>query len=63
MWNHRRAKHLAKKTCGHTKSVSAMAGLERVVCETCGHVSLRYLHAVIQDDIEVRERESSTKAG
>ena len=52
MWK-RQGKHLAPKTCRHRKSKSASAGLERVVCDKCGHVSVRYLGAVIEDDIYI----------
>ena len=63
MRRHRQAKHLAPKTCGHDKTTSTMAGLERVLCETCGRVSVRYLHPVIQDDTEVADRRPPAESG
>ena len=53
MWK-RNGKHLAPKSCRHRKTRTSSAGLMRVVCDTCGHVSVRYLGAaVIEDDIYI----------
>ncbi len=53
MWKHRNGRHRAKKICRHGKTKTSSAGLELVVCETCGQISLRYLRAVIEDDIYI----------
>jgi hypothetical protein len=35
--------------CGHANSISTItAGLERVVCEDCGHVSVKYVSEVVK---------------
>ena len=35
--------------CGHPSTISTItAGLERVVCESCGHVSVRYIEATVR---------------
>jgi len=35
--------------CKHTSTISTItAGLERVVCESCGHVSVRYIEATVR---------------
>ncbi len=56
-----RGRHVAKAACRHRRTTrSPIAGLERVVCHSCGNVSLRYLHAVIEDDIVLPETDPPT---
>lgn len=58
MWKQRSGRHAAKDECPHTTTRSSPnSGLEVTVCESCGHVSVRYLHAVIEDDTIVPEPE------
>jgi hypothetical protein len=59
-----RGRHVAKAACRHRRTTkSPIAGLERVVCHSCGNVSLRrYLHAVIDDDIVLPETDHPTQA-
>ncbi|MGH8946755.1 MAG: hypothetical protein ACRDVL_11495 [Acidimicrobiia bacterium] len=41
--------YLGKQVCEHTLAVSTeYAGLERRVCESCGHVSIRYLSNAVK---------------
>jgi hypothetical protein len=37
--------------------------MERVVCHGCGQVSVRYLHAVIKDDIVIADSDPIPKTG
>lgn len=51
------ANYLGKQVCSHTVAISTTyAGLERRVCENCGHVSIRYLSDAVKifpDDDQV----------
>lgn len=41
--------NLGRQVCAHTVTISTVnAGLERRVCETCGHVSIRYLSDAVK---------------
>jgi hypothetical protein len=43
-------------SCRHMKTVTTQtAGLERDACETCGHVSMRFLYDVFEDLAEKTE--------
>ncbi len=43
-------------SCLHRKTVTTeTAGLERDACETCGHVSMRFLYDVFEDLAEQME--------
>jgi hypothetical protein len=43
-------------SCSHMKTVTTeTAGLERDACETCGHVSMRFLYDVFEDLAEQTE--------
>lgn len=51
MWKLRQS-HPDKRLCDHSDTkTSPTAGLERVLCLTCGHVSVRYVEEVVVDDI------------
>ncbi len=40
--------------CDHPLTVSiVVAGIERVLCETCGHVSVSHHHDLVVDGIRV----------
>lgn len=42
--------HPSERDCKHQSTVSVIsAGLERVICELCGHVSVRYESMIRQD--------------
>ena len=42
-----------KTTCRHdTKTATETAGIQRMVCDTCGHVSFNYLHDVFAEENE-----------
>lgn len=52
MWKLRRDNKVEAENCAHHMTHrSAGAGLERVICEVCHHVSIRYVEEVIADDI------------
>jgi hypothetical protein len=56
MWKMRRDDQVEAAECAHDMTHSpAGAGLERVVCELCHHVSIRYVEEVIADDIVIAE--------
>ncbi|MCI0426376.1 MAG: hypothetical protein L0Z49_06205 [Actinobacteria bacterium] len=60
MMRRRRGKHEATGPCRHwRKTVATNSGLQFVFCHICKHVSVRYLHAVLEDDIELPEGEYS----
>lgn len=49
--------------CDHTKTVTTVfAGIERVVCEECGHVSFSHLHDLVTDPA-TRLEEAKVPAG
>ena len=51
--------YLGKQVCAHTVAMSTVnAGLERRVCESCGHVSIRYL----SDAVKIFPEEESVSA-
>jgi len=56
MWKLRRDNKGEVGDCAHnvTRS-SAGAGLERVICEVCHHVSIRFVEEAIADDIVLVE--------
>lgn len=55
MWKMRKDQ-VEPAECAHAVThSSAGAGLERVVCEVCHHVSVRYVEEVIADDIILSE--------
>ena len=55
LWSRR---HLATDDCAHIHTTSyPNSGLERVVCRSCGNVSVRYLYAVIEYDIDPPDSE------
>jgi hypothetical protein len=51
--------YLGRQVCAHAVGISTVcAGLERRVCESCGHVSIRYLSDAVKifpdhDDVTV----------
>lgn len=46
MARERRGRH-EKIECGHdTKTATETAGIQRTVCDTCGHVSFNFLYDV-----------------
>ena len=48
--------------CQHRQTISTIhAGLERVVCEKCGHVSVKYIESTLLPDSDFDE--SSVVAG
>lgn len=51
----KQGRHEAPKACRHrkTKTRTKLAGMEHVVCETCGRVSVHFLEAHVQDDIYI----------
>jgi hypothetical protein len=50
----RPGKHVARTACRHwRKTVANNSGLQFVICRSCKQVSVRYLHAVLEDDIEL----------
>lgn len=52
----RHGKHEAVTSCRHwRKTVANNAGLQFVICRSCRQVSVRYLHAVLEDDIDLPE--------
>lgn len=59
MWKLRRDNEdseLERVECAHNVThSSASAGLERVICQACHHVSIRYVEEVIADDIVLAE--------
>ncbi|MEA1903729.1 MAG: hypothetical protein U9N56_09410 [Actinomycetota bacterium] len=56
MQKQQRGRHLAPKTCRHRETRSSAAGLERVVCDKCGHVSVRYVgNGATVDDIIIND--------
>jgi hypothetical protein len=56
MWKLRRDNKVEVGDCAHNVThSSASAGLERVICEVCHHVSIRYVEEVIADDIVLAE--------
>lgn len=56
MWNTTRGSKELTDSCRHTKTViTETAGLERDACETCGHVSMRFLYDVFEDLAEQME--------
>ena len=60
MWKRRTGKHLASNVCQHRKTTtSPNAGLEFTVCNSYGQITIRYLHAVMEDDIDLADAESS----
>lgn len=49
--------------CQHANTISTTtAGLQRIVCETCGHVSIRYQGETVRIWPEVPVRESTVEA-
>lgn len=43
--------HPRQRDCNHTRTLNVIAGgLERVICEECGHVTIRY-ESMISGDI------------
>ena len=53
-------RRLATDDCAHIHTTSyPNSGLERVVCRSCGNVSVRYLYAVIEDDIDLPDSETT----
>ena len=54
-------RHLAADDCSHIDTTSyPNSGLERVVCRSCGNVSVRYLYAVIECDIDLPDSEPTS---
>ena len=54
MWNRARAQAEPAAPCQHLSTKrGSLAGLERILCESCGHVSVRYVEDVIFDDIVI----------
>jgi hypothetical protein len=50
----RTGKHEAVTACRHwRKTVATNAGLQFVYCRSCKQISVRYLHAVLEDDIDL----------
>ena len=50
MWNSTRGSKERTDHCDHLKTVTTeTAGLEREACQTCGHVSMRYVHDAFED--------------
>ncbi len=48
-----------KTTCGHdTKTATETAGIQRTVCDSCGHVSFNYLY-----DVFAKEKEQLRQVG
>ena len=48
----KRGRH-QKTTCGHDiKTATETAGIQRTVCDTCGHVSFNYLYDVFAEEKE-----------
>ncbi len=48
----RRGRH-QKAVCGHnTTTATETAGIQRTVCDTCGHVSFDYLYDVFAEEKE-----------
>jgi len=44
-----RLRHRRKVGCRHSETLTTVtAGLARTVCETCGHVSVRYIEETVQ---------------
>ena len=44
--------HPSQRYCSHESTVSVISeGLERVICEECGHVGVRY-EAMIRQDVD-----------
>ena len=59
MWRHRRDSRQTAVECDHSVTRHAStAGLERIVCEDCGHVSVRFVSEFIFDDILVPDEQS-----
>ncbi len=59
-----RGRHLAKTACKHRRTTKLpIAGMERVVCHACGQITVRYLHAVLEDDIVVSDTTPLQEAG
>jgi hypothetical protein len=58
------ANYLSKQVCSHTVAISTTcAGLERRVCENCGHVSIRYLSDAVKifpDEVDLSRPESDS---
>lgn len=54
MRRRRAGKHEAASSCRHwRKTVVNNAGLQFVFCRSCRQVGVRYLHAVLEDDIDL----------
>ena len=61
MGRRRTGKHEASSSCRHwRKTVANNAGLQFVKCRSCRQVSARYLHAVLEDDIDLPDRDLYT---
>jgi len=44
--------HATPRDCAHASTVSVISGrIENVICEDCGHVSIRY-ESMIRQDVE-----------
>lgn len=61
----RRGKHEAGGSCRHwRKTVANNSGLQFVICRSCKQVSVKYLHAVLEDDIDLPDSDLyMSKAG
>lgn len=55
------------ETCTHATTIAVTAtGIERIICESCGHVSVRFLDDLISEaerDAFAREADDSTEPG
>jgi len=58
---HPRNRDRGQQTCRHTKTVTTSnSGLDRKVCEACGHVSFQYAHKTLSiEDVAVMERHNA----
>lgn len=59
----RRGKHLAKNICLHRHTTTAPnAGLEFTICKSCGQVSIKYISAILEDDIVIPDEDETVRS-